>query len=141
MLISKKDFGELDRIFSRLTAISVAVLAAGGAAFWCVVYLLHVFVPRLAERLLGPLPTALFLAAVVLHQLPQCQTLYIRAHKRDPLLLANIVSSTAIGLSVWLLGKGQLGPLGAAGGYLAVVALFTVPSWTIIWTRCRSAWH
>jgi len=141
MLIAQREFGELDRIFTRLSAISVAVLAAGGTAFWCVDYLLHVFVPRLAERLLPPLPTALFVVAVVLYQLPQCQTFYIRAHKRDPLLLVSIVSSTAIGLLVWLLGSSRLGPLGAAGGYLAVVAVFTVPSWTIIWSRCRSAWH
>jgi hypothetical protein len=141
MLVSRREFGELDRIFFRLTAISVAVLAAGGAAFWGVVSLLHVHVPPLAERLLPPMPTAVFLLAVVLLQIANCQTLYIRAHKRDPLLLANVVSSTAIGLLVWLLGQGPPGALGAATGYLAVVALFTVPCWTVIWARCRAAWH
>lgn len=140
MLIARRDFRELDRVYFRLTAISVLVLAVGAGGAGLVVWGLYAADLPLATRLLPPLPTALFLLAIVLYQVPRCHDVYLRAHKREPLLLANVVSSLGIGLLVWWLGKHH-GPTGAASGYLAVVALFNLPCRTWLWWRCRRAWH
>jgi hypothetical protein len=50
----------------------------------------------------------------------------MRAHRREVALVRNVISSLSIGGLVWLLGI-RFGPLGAAGAYLGVTALFTLP--------------
>lgn len=140
ILIARQEYTELDRVFRRVTMISLAVIVAGGAAIMWLIFLLNVYLPRYADRLLPPLPTAIFVAAIILYQLPHSQVFYVRAHKREPFLAVNILSSVAIGLSVWILG-GIWGPTGAATGYLAVVGLLILPTHTLIWQHCRHRWH
>jgi hypothetical protein len=147
ILIAKRDYGELDRVFFRLTWISLSALALAGVAAWglvCGLYWAHDTFSwwgfRLAERVLPPLPTAIFFLAVILYQVPRCQDFYLRAHKREPLWLVNASSCILIGMLVWLLGA-RFGPTGAASGYAAAVALFVLPAKTIIWMRCRRQWH
>jgi hypothetical protein len=147
MLIAKKDYRELDRVFFRLTWISLGALTVAGLAALGLVSGLHWAHAhfdwwgfRLAERILPPLPTAIFFLAVILYQVPRCQDFYLRAHKREPLWLVNAASCTLIGLLVWLLGA-KFGPTGAATGYAAGVGLFVLPCKTAIWLRCRREWH
>jgi len=140
MLIAKKDYRELDRVYTRLTAISIGALALGSLLIWGLVFGLYAANLSLAERVLPPLPTAILLVAVVLYQLPRCQEMYLRAHKREPFFLANVASSTIIGLFVWILGA-NYGPIGVAWGYLAAVLLFNVPCKGILWARYRRKWH
>jgi hypothetical protein len=144
MLIARKDYRELDRVFKRLTVISVCVLLVGGTLLCSIVAILndlaHPLAQQLAGRLLPPLPTAVFATAVLLFHIPQCQSIYIFAHKRNPLLVVSVVTTSSIGVAVCLLGR-KFGPLGAGLGFLGVVALFTLPAWTSIWLRCRREWH
>jgi O-antigen/teichoic acid export membrane protein len=137
-LIAKGDLKERDRVFFRLTWISLLVVSAGAALLWLAVCGLYYFDIRLATRMLAPLPTALFLLAIVVYHFPNCQALYIRAHKRELLLPVSVVSSVLIGGSVWWLGS-QYGPVGAACGYLCIVALVVFPWQTRIWWRCQNA--
>lgn len=158
LLIAQGAFRELDRVFNRLTTISVTVLATGGLAFWAAVVVLNgladpsrwpaaglppamaAFAEQLASRLLPPLPTGILAAAVILFQIAACQGIYIRAHKKDPLLPITVVSYSLAGLLIWLLGK-EYGPLGAAAGYLGVIGALYVPVHTAIWLYCRREWH
>ena len=140
MLVAEKDYNQLDGMFRRLTLISLSVVGLGGLALSTLVYVLHTTDSPLAGRLLGPAPTALLLLATLVYQVPHCQAFYLRAHKREILLWVSIVTGTAVGLLVWILG-GQYGPTGAAAGYLAVVTLFTFPYQTYLWLRCRREWH
>ena len=140
MLVAKRDYRELDRVYFRLTSVSLAALLAGCCAAWAVVWGLAWSGWWLAERLLPPLPTALFLAATVLYQWPRCQDFYLRAHRREPLWWLNAISSVLIGLLVWQFGAPG-GATGAALGYLAAVLVFVLPSKTYLWERCRREWH
>ncbi len=140
MLIARREFGELDRIFFRLTLISWTALIAASLLAWGAICAMYAVEFRFAERLLPPLPAGVFFAGIVLYHLPRCQEIYLRAHKREPILVANILSSCLIGLLVWTLGA-RWGADGAAWGFLAVVALFNVPVKTWLWIRCRADWH
>lgn len=135
-LVSKRDYRELDRVFFRLAAISLAVVIAGGLALGSVIWGLHVTQFRLAHRFLEPLPTALLLLGIVFYHFPNCQALYIRAHKRDPLFPLSVVTSVTMGLSVWWFGS-RFGPLAAAAAYLSVVVGIVFPWQTRIWWECR----
>ncbi len=140
-LIANRDYRELDRVFSRLVAVSLCVIICGGVLLCSAVYGLNEFYPKLASRLLQPQPFTYFVAAVIVYHVPHCQAMYLRAHKRDPLLQLSTISNTAIGLSVWLLGRTAMGPTGAAVGYLAVVVVLTLPATTLLWNGCRKRWH
>jgi hypothetical protein len=138
-LIARRQFAALDRLFYRRAAFSVGVTAAGGLALWTLVAALHATGHPLARRLLDPLPTALFAGAAVLTQASIAMSAYLRAHKRDPVMVVSIVSSLAIGGAVTLLGR-RFGPTGAAAANMAVWTL-TVVWQGRIWERCRREWH
>lgn len=135
-LVACEDYLELDRVFFRVTWISQAIVTAAAVAVWLGIWLLGYVEPRLASRLLDPIAAGLFLLAVVIYHFPQCQTFYIRAHKRELLLAMVTTSNILIGLSVWFFGK-TYGPTGAAAAYLAVIALVVFPWQTAIWGGCR----
>ncbi len=140
VLISQRDFPQLDRLFLRLTAISLLALAAVCLAAWSLLLAMHAADLRLPHRLLPPLPLGLFFLALVLNHIPRCQEIYLRAHKREPTLPINVVSCALTGLLVWRLGA-AFGAVGAASGYLAVVALISLPAKTLLWRACRRKWH
>jgi O-antigen/teichoic acid export membrane protein len=136
VLISRGDYAELERVYQRLFRVSLLLLIAACVFFWMLIAALDQFDVWLADRLLPPLPTALFLAAIVLHHIPCCQNFYLRAHRREIMVWQNVVSSLSIGLLVWLLGS-RYGATGVAAAYLAVRAIITVPYQTYLYRRFR----
>jgi hypothetical protein len=136
MLVQQRAFVELDRVFFRISGFGLAAMLLAGAAFWSVVWLLNAAQLRVAERLLAPLPTLVFLLAAVLQWGAASLAYYVRAHKREPFLLSSIISNAAIGVVVWQLGA-AFGPLGAACGLLGVLAIFTLPAHLFLRYRCR----
>jgi O-antigen/teichoic acid export membrane protein len=135
-LVSKRDYRELDRIFFRLTKISLAVVISGCLALGIAVWGAYWTQFRLASRFLEPMPTAMFLLAIAFYHIPNCQALYIRAHKRDPLFPLSVATSIIMGASVWWFGS-RYGPTGAAAAYLSVVVGLVFPWQSFIWWQCR----
>lgn len=139
-LIAIKDYIELDRIFRRLTLISLGVIVVGGGGIILLTCLLYSIdnevIAKFSNRILPPLPTALFVLAVIVDQVPNCQTAYVRAHKKEPFLVLDITGNIFIGAAVVWLGA-RHGPTGAAIGCLAVLSLYSLPFTTMIWSRFR----
>ncbi len=140
MLVAKKQYPELDRLFFQILWVSFVVLLAGAAVLWLVVYILNVTDCWIANRFLPPLPTGLFLLGHVIMHTTFPFSVYLRAHKREPYLALSVISAILVGLSTFVLG-GRYGPMGMAVGYLAVAVLFTLPGALVVWHRCRTAWH
>jgi len=140
MLIAKKDYAALNHFWQRVSLVSMVVVTGSSILVWLLVYGLHLLQVPLAERLLGSVPTTLFLLATILMQIIQCQAAYLRAHKKEPLVVSSVVSSVAIGCLVWGLGS-RFGATGAAAAYLFVISILTLPWTTIIWFRSRAKWH
>ncbi|MCH2126592.1 MAG: hypothetical protein MK165_17505 [Pirellulaceae bacterium] len=141
MLIAKREFDELDRIFMRASLISTGVLVGGAGILLGLISLLQITEMQLGERLLPLLPTALFLLALIVNQLPKCQEIYLRSHRREPFVVINMLSSVVAATLVWGLGGGVWGPTGAAIGLLLTVTLINLPWKTWVWLRCRRDWH
>lgn len=144
MLAARRDFAELDRVFFRLTGISFLMLIAGSVVFCAAVAVLGELPVEIARKLAGRLlplgPTALFCAALCLFHVPKCQSIYILAHKRDPLLIPGLALTAAIALAVWW-GGARFGAWGESAAYLAVIGALYLPVWSWIWVRCRREWH
>ena len=143
-MIAAGKFTELDQLFFRTTRLSMLIMTAAVICFSLTVWWMETrsewLFELLASRMLPVGPTVMFAVAMVLLQFALCTNLYVRAHKRDPYLVASIISSlTVAAFQVWL-GK-QHGNSGVAAGYLLGIALVQVPLWTLIWVRTRKEWH
>ena len=140
VLVARKEYGELDRLFRRLTVISVAAVTLGGLALCAIVVLLNELGVGLAERILPPMETAAFAAAFAVLQWSHCLAVYLRAHKRDPLWTANLLYYSASGVAAWYFAS-RFGPLAAGLGYLGTILIVNSPLQTAIWVVCRREWH
>ena len=139
MLVAHKDYAELDRYWLRTSGISLVVVSFGAIIIWSLIYTLNILQVTFVYRLLAPLPTGLFLLGAVMMHISQCQSIYLRAHKQEVIMLLSLTSCLLIGLAVWLFGS-RYGPTGAAAGYLAIM-VFAVIWETFIWFHYRKIWH
>ena len=139
VLIAKKKYSELDRSFYKASSISLAVITLGALVLWSAVYGLNYIHNPLSDRMLSPLPTALFLLTMVALQVSQCLGAYLRAHKEEPLLFVSVGTGLMTGLLVFIFGS-KFGPLGAGASFL-FVSLASLPFTFRIWLRCRREWH
>lgn len=143
-LIAAKRYADLDALFFRLAAISTGLLSG-----FCVCLVLFInlisfrsewlFV-RLSERLLPVTETSLLAAGFVANLPGMCANIYVRAHKRDPFLLAAIVSNLAVMLFQLVPGW-KYGLTGIAAGYFVGIAAVQTPLLLTIWWRTRLEWH
>ena len=139
-LIAKREFFALDQMFYRILSISTAFLVIGGVLFLVGVVGLQELAPKFADRLLPVTPTLILLLGMILFQLPFGQTLYLRAHRKEPVFLETLASNTAIAAGVWFAGRAWEAN-GAATGYLLAVLLVTVPGIHMAWIRFRRQAH
>lgn len=139
ILIAQRRYGELDRMFWRITAAVVAITALGALGIWSMVYALGSFDHPFAVRLLSPVATGYLLLATILLAASLPMSTYLRAHKREPLLVLSVISGLLNGIVVVVLGK-YYSAEGMTIGYLVVTAVLT-PFVALIWYRRRAEWH
>lgn len=139
MLIARKDYKELDRLFWRITKIVTAITIMTAALIWLLVYIVNKLHHPIAERFLSPLPTACLLLAQVLIAISLPFSSYLRAHKKEPLLFLSVLSGILTAISTLVLGK-YFSATGMAIGFL-LLNLILIPFVGIIWYRCKVSWH
>jgi O-antigen/teichoic acid export membrane protein len=139
ILIAQREHGTLDRLFFRAVLSSSVVAGLGAIAIGGGVLIINLLQQPLAERILPPMPTALFLLALLPNQITIAMAAYLRAHKREPYLVIQLVSAIAATASTLILGS-RLGALGVAAGLLVVNGSMLLPA-GIIFFRRRAEWH
>ena len=139
ILIAKKEYLELDRNFYKASGISILIIVFGALVIFMIVYGLNYYQHPLAQRMLAPLPTLLFLLGAIGGQVSSCFSNYLRAHKKEPIMLLGVSVGLTTGLLVWILGS-KYGPLGAGVSFF-LVTLLSLPLIFKIWKRCRYEWH
>jgi O-antigen/teichoic acid export membrane protein len=138
MLISRREFAELDRLFYRATAQAVGICILGGLAL-----LAGLLVVRghfaIGARFLDPGPTSLLVLATVVGQIVLGQAIYLRAHKQEPFMILSAANGVATGCLVALLGC-FFGAWGVSLAFAVVqIAIFVWASQ--VWRDCRRKWH
>jgi len=139
-LIAKRQYGALDHLFFRVLTISTLMLILGGTIFLAGIPVLKSISTNFADRILPFTPTLLMLVGMILFQLPFAQTLYLRAHRKEPIFLQTLASNTAIAVGVWFAGR-IWGANGASAAYLLAVAVVTLPAIHFAWARFRYRVH
>ena len=139
MLVAQRRYAELDRLFWRVATSVLAVISAGAAGIWLLLFLLNRLQHPFASRLLAPSTTAYLLLGTVIVCATLPMSAYLRAHKKEPLMAISIVSGALTAAVTVLLGR-TYSANGVALGYLAVMATMT-PFVALIWLRRRAEWH
>lgn len=139
ILIAQKKYEQLDKLFWRLVIIVTAVASLGALSIWSLVFILYKIQFSLITRILPPLPTGLFLLATVIMATSFPFSIYLRAHKREPIMVLSAICAILVCISNLTLGK-YFGATGMAAGYL-VVHILAIPFIFLIWYRCRAKWH
>jgi hypothetical protein len=139
ILAARRDYKELDHLFWKTTKVVFAVIIITGGAFAFVFFMLKMHHHPLAERLLDPLTTMIFLCAQVLLASTVPFSMYLRAHKKEPTYVLSIIHGVLTASVVVFVGK-YYSVLGISVGYLAIMMMI-VPAIFIIWYRCKTRWH
>lgn len=139
-LAANRSWNELDSMFFKTLKQSFFVLVV--ALF--VLLFGHVFLnfqmPNYADRLLQLPAFSMLLAATAGNHLLFSMALYLRSHRRDPLVLLSIISGILITVSS-MITAAYWGTSGVTLCYALVTWVVGVGWGTIIFQNCRLKWH
>jgi O-antigen/teichoic acid export membrane protein len=138
MLISRRNYTELDRMFYQATAQSVGVCAVGGLVLLLVLGFLREHF-AFGSRFLGVGPTSVLVLACIVNQLVFGQAVYLRAHKREPFMWLSLGNGLATGVLMVALGR-FYGAWGVCLAY-ALVQMIVLVWASAVWKHCRRVWH
>jgi O-antigen/teichoic acid export membrane protein len=139
-LVARKQYVQLDHLFFRAVAQSLAVCVTGILTVWLVVlYLNHAGLP-FAHRLLDPLSLAILFATVPITVFTFAQALYLRSHKQEKFLLNSVLAAILVGASTFYMGR-IYGARGMATGSLLIGLLVGLPLGTHMFVKYRRIWH
>jgi len=139
ILIAQKKYEQLDNLFRRLVIIVSTVAGIGALSIWILVFSLNKIHFPLIDRILPPLPLALFLMATFTQTISIPFSIYLRAHKEEPAMVLSVVSAILICTSNLTFGK-YYSVTGMATGYL-LINILIIPFLLRIWYQCRAKWH
>lgn len=105
ILIAQSKFDELDRMFYRLSIRVIMIALSMAVLIWLGIYFINIFQLPIAERLLPPFPSAFFLGGAVILCSGLPMSTYLRAHKKEPLLLLSILCGIFTSISVFISAK------------------------------------
>jgi hypothetical protein len=143
ILIAQRRYAELDRQLWKITKIVTGTSVLLALMIWSFVFMLNTLdsavAERFASRILPPLPTGLFLLAQLIYASVSPTSVYLRAHKKEPLMAFSVVYAVLVGSSTFFLGR-YYSATGMALGYL-VLNIVCMPIAVLVWYRCRKQWH
>jgi hypothetical protein len=135
-MIARRLFKELDRLFRRAQAQSLAAFAAMALAACAGVALLPFIAPRLSARLVSPQIFVVLVLAAGANCAIQSMATLLRSFKKEPFLIQSLIASS-LTLALVALTAHRWGGAGAAFSYLAATAGFALPSALAIFTKSR----
>ena len=140
MLIATREFAVLDLTWRKAALMSMLLMSGGAMATFLFILYLNYIRWHPIDRILSPLSFLMLAGGAVFGQGVQCIAIYLRAHKREALALAGIMTGFMMALAVWQFGA-RYGAPGASAAYLIVMASVAFPWAFLIWQRSRHDWH
>ena len=135
-LAAAGDDGGFERRWRKVSAVTLAAVAAGAVTAWAVVWVLNAAGLPLAARLLPPGLTAVLAAAVVSGHAVYCLTAWARTRKMEAFVAASVLGHGTAAAAVLLLGP-PFGAAGVAWGYFGATAAVSLPAHAVRWVRVR----
>lgn len=139
-MVARGDFESLDRVFFRALRQSGAILLLVEASVLGALGVIGRYYPRLPARML-PIPVfAILMLAIFLNHMINSEAAYLRAHKREPFFILAVAMGTLTAIGTLLTGR-LWGAAGVAVGYFFYGGVCYCAAATLIFIRCRRAWH
>ncbi len=139
-LIARGEHAELDESFARFTKLAMLFMALTVTLFSGFIWLIGTrteWLPvRISQHLLPVIPTALLSLAFIAYQFVMCIGIYVRAHRRDPFLVASVVSCLFLAAAEFWLGR-NYGATGVSVAYVTGVTLVLTPFYSRIYVAFR----
>lgn len=104
MLIAEHKWNDLDRIFHKNLFRSMITMFVGGIIYF-ILYFVFVDKFMFFGRLLGPLSMLLLFACWILQLFINCLAVYLRAHKKEPLMLISSISALYVAITTYLCAR------------------------------------
>lgn len=138
-LVAKKEYAKLDNLFFRILKQSFVVTLFLILSFIIAVCFLRLIQWPLESRFLPILPLLLLSGTVLVNQVNFTQAAYLRAHKREPLLVSSVVMAGLMCVSTYFLGR-FYSAIGVTLGYF-VLMCFGLAWVAMIFLQKRKLWH
>jgi uncharacterized membrane protein len=139
-LIARGETSVLDSLFSRTLLQSIALLSTACAGFFVCLSIGGRFLPHLAARVLPSWAFALLLVTTLLNHVFFSEALYLRAHKREPLLVQAVVVAVLMGISTCISAR-FWGASGITVGYFLFAGVLSVAWGTHTFVAKRREWY
>ena len=104
ILVAERKWMELDQLFGRSMAGAMSIMALGGLAFFAIYFW---FVDSVAffQRILSVLPMGMLFVCWLLQLFVNGLALYLRAHKKEPLMQLSLVSAVYVAITTYLCAR------------------------------------
>ena len=138
--IATEKYIELDELFFRTlrTVVWIAVASAGG--LWASVLILNYIERAWAERILQPSLFGLLALVAVINTVISSLAVYLRAHKREPLLWVSVAVAAGLTASILLIGN-RMGLTGIIFAAFLITGIMGLGGTLYVFTRRRREWH
>jgi hypothetical protein len=138
-LVAVHDWAGLDRLFGKSLRQMTMLVTAGAVVGVTIVGLLQAY-SQYGKRFIPVGEAAILFASVCLQAVYSSFGVYLRAHKKEPLMFVSAIGSIIQGGLAWYLGK-RFSSLGVSLGYFVATTFFTLPAILFVWLRFRKKWH
>jgi O-antigen/teichoic acid export membrane protein len=142
--VARKEYSQLDKLFNRTFNQSsfVNLIAMTGIFFaiFCVRYFDVVLVgKRLGDRFLPYLPLLFMMISFYMNHVIGAWAVYLRCHKKEPMLINSLVFGALSSISTLILGK-YYGLVGITSGYCLVAFFIAIWAYFIFIIK-KKEWH
>ncbi|MDD7985734.1 hypothetical protein PQO01_12305 [Lentisphaera marina] len=143
--IALREFDKLDELFFRVYKVFILVLLSSSALFVLAVagvkYLSADFelLERLGSRFLSLPSLVLFTCGFVFMSIGWPFSVYLRAHKKEPLLALSIIGAVLMGLACFL--SGLFGDVFIMSICYCIINVLLLPFVFKVWKVCCTQWH
>lgn len=138
-LIALKDYLQLDKLFHTTVRQMSIVCFILLTVLLIMLGIMQILELPLRNRFLPFLPLLLMIVAVFISQFVNAWAVYLRCHKKEPLLAYSVVTGALCCLSTLVLGL-HYGVIGITVGYCTIIAAMSL--WAhYIYVRKKIEWH
>lgn len=142
ILVSKKEWHILDSLFKKRLVLSILTYVTGSVVFFFIFFFIRdriLFVDQILNRFMNTIPLICLAFAWLLQVIENALAVYLRAHKKEPLVLVSIIMAIYILITTFLCTK-YLPPDYIFIGFLSSF-IISMPWILYIFYKKNKLWH
>jgi O-antigen/teichoic acid export membrane protein len=138
--IAQRRYQELDRYFARISRSAIGIAATVGAGFLLLIAVSSKLQLNWTSRIAALEDSTLLVLTAIANVAISALAIYLRAHKREPLMTYSIVSAAITPLALWV-GATTAGLRGLVIAYASTTSLLGLAWVSRIFVVKRRVWH